>query len=188
MEEKNFKTGIVKVAPKNVRIFNGKHTIGLQLSDSDTWFNFQSDEEAPLKELVNTLKKGQEVKFLVGEKNVCSELTVLNEPTEESKDWTEDMTCFADLLTSAHEKGLISISTHCIQVELEKKMALFKATVVMKQDKKEKTYEAYGDATNDNIQGKHIKPHFIRMAETRAIARALRWATNNAQTAEEEAA
>ena len=31
-----------------------------------------------------------------------------------------------------------------------------------------------------------IKPHFIRMAETRAIARALRWATNNAKVAEEE--
>jgi len=31
-----------------------------------------------------------------------------------------------------------------------------------------------------------IKPHFMRMAETRAIARALRWATNNAKVAVEE--
>ena len=47
------------------------------------------------------------------------------------------------------------------------------------------TFQAVGDASVDNV-GDEIAPHLVRMAETRAIVRALRWATNSASTAEEE--
>ena len=49
-----------------------------------------------------------------------------------------------------------------------------------------KVFQAHGDATSDNIKGEMIKPHFIRMAETRAIGRAFRWATNNAKVSDVE--
>ena len=47
-------------------------------------------------------------------------------------------------------------------------------------------FEAHGDATVDNIGTDYVKPHFIRRAETRAIARGLRLLTNNAKVAVEE--
>ncbi|GAH86573.1 unnamed protein product, partial [marine sediment metagenome] len=66
------------------------------------------------------------------------------------------------------------IQTEKIEIDLENKYALFRAIVTGKNG----TFEAHGDATSENV-GDFIKPHFIRMAETRAIARALRWYTNN---------
>ena len=47
------------------------------------------------------------------------------------------------------------------------------------------TFEAVGDASAENV-GEGIAIHLVRMSETRAIARALRWATNSASTAMEE--
>lgn len=73
---------------------------------------------------------------------------------------------------------------------MEKKWAVVKASVTIfiidGEDSRKATFEGHGDATQENIKGDIIKPHFLRMAETRAIARALRWATNNATTADEE--
>ena len=103
------------------------------------------------------------------------------------------MVTFEDLLNNAHKNGLIeSIHTEMIQLDWDKHRALFRATVTMQGSSigigkpMSKIFQAYGDATDENIQSGTIKPHFIRMAQTRAIARALRWATNNAETAEEE--
>ena len=47
----------------------------------------------------------------------------------------------------------------------------------METEKGIKTFTAHGDAHDKNV-GAMIIPHKIRMAETRAIARALRLATN----------
>lgn len=81
---------------------------------------------------------------------------------------------YAGLLDLAHEKGLVSIQTEAVR--LEPGLAVFKATVTMDQNGA-KTYEGHGDATEANV-GRNIAPHFIRMAETRAKARALRDALN----------
>jgi hypothetical protein len=73
-------------------------------------------------------------------------------------------------------------------VNVEKKFALFKAeiTLVNQEGKKMQVFNGHGDATSENVTGDFIKPHFIRMAETRAIARALRWYTNKAGSCAEE--
>lgn len=122
--------------------------------------------------------------------------------TEQPKDrsqpkgsFSEDLIKFEDLLNAAHELGIQSINTEMISIDFEKKSAVFKAKVSMALEKPIKlleteticnqVFEAYGDATQENC-GDLVKKHWIRMAETRAIARALRWATNNAKTAEEE--
>ena len=103
--------------------------------------------------------------------------------------WEDDMVTFEDLLIAAHNKKIpFSIRTEMLQLDLEKKYALFKAQVIVEPTKtevKERVFEGHGDATKENVTGDFIQPHFIRMAETRSIVRALRWWTNNG-CAEEE--
>lgn len=111
----------------------------------------------------------------------------------ESK-WEDDIVSFEQLLTAAHNKKIpFSIKTQLLQIDLEKKYALFKASVIVNQNAKIKdlevpgiVFEGHGDATAENVTGDFIKPHFIRMAETRAIVRALRWYTNNGCAEEEK--
>ena len=99
-----------------------------------------------------------------------------------NKTWEDEIVSFETLLNKAHEEGLQSITTEKLGINLEKKYALFKAVAEGKKGR----FEAHGDATSENVSGDFIKPHFIRMAETRAIARALRWYTNNAKVSKEE--
>lgn len=128
--------------------------------------------------------------------------------TKKSGKWEDDMVTFEDLLTKAHElKAPFSIKTEMLAIDLEKKYALFKATVeIYATDEQYKKYcigelseeskhpvrmllaefTGHGDATDSNVTGEFIKPHFIRMAETRAIVRALRWYTNNGCAEEEK--
>ena len=108
--------------------------------------------------------------------------------TKKSGKWEDDMVTFEDLLTRAHNlKAPFSIKTEMLQLDIEKKYALFKAEVIVKEDgKQEKIFQGHGDATDQNVTGEYIKPHFIRMAETRAIVRALRWYTNNGCAEEEK--
>jgi len=110
--------------------------------------------------------------------------------SQPSGNFAEDLIKFEDLLSEAHKKfkGNFSIQTKLIEVDWEKKHALVKARVLVPFNRSETEgtmYEAYGDATQDNC-GTLVNKHWVRMAETRAIARALRWATNNAKTAVEE--
>ncbi len=104
------------------------------------------------------------------------------------KKWEDDMVTFETLLTKAHNLGYsFSIHTDMLQLDVEKKFALFKARVdVIGKDGNVAIFTGHGDATSENVTGEFIKPHFIRMAETRAIVRALRWYTNNGCAEEEK--
>lgn len=83
---------------------------------------------------------------------------------------------YPGLLDEAHCKGLESIDTDLIQVpeETNGNVAIVKATVRLNGERK---FTGIGDASPKNVGG-GIAPHIIRMAETRAKARALRDALN----------
>lgn len=90
---------------------------------------------------------------------------------------------YAGLLEEAHSRGLRSIETELLQVPDHEngEMAIVRA-VVRTEDGK---YTGIGDASPENVN-RAIAPHLIRMAETRAKARALRDAINVGVTAFEE--
>lgn len=108
-------------------------------------------------------------------------------PKKKSGKWEDDMVTFETLLTKAHDlKTPFSIKTKMLELDLEKKFALFKAKVIVGEGKNVRIFEGHGDSTSENVIGDFIKPHFIRMAETRSIVRALRWYTNNGCAEEEK--
>ena len=72
----------------------------------------------------------------------------------------------------AHERGLVNLSAHFISVTND--LALAEATAEFADGK---TFMECADASPSNVNAK-IRPHFPRMALTRAKARALRDALN----------
>lgn len=173
------------------REYMGNMQIGFTLeSDPKKFFNIDGELEV-LKEIKKTLiSPGNKIEFVL-EKGKVGDITLIEKAKPKEKQnkegWEDDIVNFETLLDDAHDKfkDKFSISTQMISVDWEKKNALFKATVMIEGSIKQ-VFEGHGDATNENVTGSFIKPHFIRMAETRAIVRALRWATNNAVCAEEE--
>jgi hypothetical protein len=90
-----------------------------------------------------------------------------------------DMILYAGLLDAAHNQfGLRAITTTLVQVpsDLNKHVAIVHATVETEGG----TFSGLGDASPENVS-RNILPHTIRMAETRAKARALRDAINAAE-------
>lgn len=95
----------------------------------------------------------------------------------------KDFVLFEGLLDAAHAAGLKSIVTELAQIPDENNgTCIVCARVTMADDR---VFTGIGDASSGNV-GKMIAPHIIRMAETRAIARALRIACNIGVTAFEE--
>jgi hypothetical protein len=87
---------------------------------------------------------------------------------------------YGGLLAYAHEQGLLSLSASLTTVS--KDLAIATATATFKDGR---TFTETADATPDNV-GPQIKQHFMRMAVTRAKARALRDALNISEAAAEE--
>lgn len=178
-----------------IKEFQGVLQVGFQLEGDKRFFNHADTQEA-LEQLVKTfLPIGTSISYKYdAETKKTSEFQVLvNAPKEtgfgskkeKSGNWADDIVNFETLLRAAHKKDpLFSIKTELLQVDWEKKQALFKA-IVTSGDKTQEFY-GHGDSTQENIDSTAIKKHFIRMAETRAIVRALRWFTNIAECSEEE--
>lgn len=96
---------------------------------------------------------------------------------------------FAGLLDEAHSRGIHGIDTDLVQVpdDTNGQVAIVKAVVEMHDSSsgEVRPFSGIGDASPDNVNRGMVK-HLIRMAETRAKARALRDAVNVAATALEE--
>lgn len=90
---------------------------------------------------------------------------------------------YEGLLDLAHQRGLVSIDVELLQFpSAENNMtAIAKATAITTKEK----FSDIGDASPKSVNNMLI-PHIIRMASTRAKARALRDLTNVGMTAVEE--
>jgi len=176
-------------APTEYPQGSGKYNIGLKINGK---FYNKHDEVPKLEELLKTIKVGFEMRLQVVE-NIIQGLEIVSDKVEaqDKGNFGDDLISFETLLEEAHTKfeGNFTIKTELISHDAVAKAAVFKATIEVGIDGSivdKKSFEAHGDADQENCQSSMIKPHYIRMAETRAIARALRWATNNAKTAVEE--
>lgn len=94
-----------------------------------------------------------------------------------------DFTTYATLLGKAHEENLARVKTELIQTpdDGNHQTAIVKAEVETARG----VFGALGDASPENVEA-FLAPHLIRVAETRAKARALRDAVNVGVVALEE--
>lgn len=130
----------------------------------------------------------------VKQENVPSEM----KKSSAGQSTNSDMVTFETLLTAAHKKAkdakhILSIKTGVIKgkdkqvvIDVEKKFVMFKARIVITdKDGPVCSFDGIGDTLESNVDGTTAK-HWIRIAETRAIVRALKLYTNNATCSEEE--
>lgn len=95
----------------------------------------------------------------------------------------KEVVTYAGLLARAHEEGLVRIETKLLVEPTADNGGLTIAFATVETAKG--TFTGIGDASPDNVN-RMIAPHSIRMAETRAKARALRDAVNVGIVALEE--
>lgn len=95
----------------------------------------------------------------------------------------KDFVTYEGLLDTAHQKGLVGIHTDIIQLPASQNGNMCVVKAVAKTESGE--FHGIGDADPNNVN-RLITKHIIRMAETRAKARALRDLTNIGMTAIEE--
>lgn len=95
----------------------------------------------------------------------------------------KEVVSFRGLLEMVHKERLRECSTELVQAPSKDNgdTAIVRAVVRTTRG----TFSGIGDANPRNVSA-HIVPHIIRMAETRALARAMRVATGCGETALEE--
>lgn len=83
---------------------------------------------------------------------------------------------YGGLLEAAHKSGLRDLKVQLLQSPTKDNgyTAVCEATAVIKTRSREKTYVEIGDANTISIGNPALNPHLIRIAATRAKARALR--------------
>ena len=74
------------------------------------------------------------------------------------------------LLLLAHENGIESITSELIHFDTADRFAIVQVTAAGTRG----TFTGIGDASPDSLKNRAMVPAFIRMAETRAVGRALR--------------
>jgi hypothetical protein len=183
---------LIRTISKVSKKFLDSGSIGFSTEEDGPakWYNIKGDPEVIAGFADEMLNQGNVVEFEYDGK-VATKFTLKEKAKPKEKNWADDMTNLDDLLDAAHKKGVISIETEIIQIDVEKKFAVFKATVkgwIGEDDKKAEKiigkFTGTGDA--ENIKAQEVGLAWIRMAETRSIVRALRWYTNNANVAIEE--
>jgi|GEM_PF-6183666 len=170
-KELNKKNGIVEfVSTKNM---------GLKLEGSN-WLNFDSEGSKVSKEemqtILNNIKKRSKVEVECDDKKF-RDIKVIEEPKEAERKTTS----FTELLDNFVDK-YPDYNKETEIIEVNDKRAIIKVKLTMGVRK----IEAIGDAGEGSIKNSNTIPHYIRMAETRAFARAIRFALGTGEVAEEE--
>ena len=151
---------------------DGRLIVGVKIAG--TWINLLQDVYEKFQQ---QLQKGNNVTI-----EYRNDGTIVSIKTNEMKSEKPDepRVRFNDLLQKARP-NITSITTDLVAYDMEKRWAIVQATITTKDGEE---FQAYGDSTQQNT-GKFTSDAFIRMAETRAIARALRWMLAEGTVAEE---
>ena len=163
--------------------------------DEGKWYNLFGEKEALEVISKNVIAKGNVIEFEFNN-NVVGSLKLI-EKAPEKKGFGDDMTNYGDLLTAAHKKAkedgiYLSIESRPQKkdgnpmVDFEKKTALYEATLTVRNKEGNILQVIVDTGDAEGIGSDMIKPHFNRMASTRAMARCYRIYTNNAKVAAEE--
>ena len=163
---------------KNI-IVESKSEKNLGFQSEGNWYNFDNNLSESYKSAVTEVI----TKINIGDKILIKgdldkgkfSLVELKNKALKPKNWGEGIVHFKDLLDQAYEH-IKSVKTQMLYVDMEKKSAIFRATIT---DDEGRVFSCIGDATQENIDSEKVKKHWIRMAETRALARALRLMTNS---------
>lgn len=175
------------------------------------WFNYSMEinpENKKALEEIRSKLRGAKVEFMFDGIEAINLMITKIAPKSENKAASGSLAKqlekvnYKTLMAEAHKIGIQSTSVELVPelTNMSEKKACFKAVVIIarktvtKQSTEEiqyQTFEDYGEACGSdneegNIDSKQIRPAYIRMASTRALVRALRQATNNMETAEEE--
>lgn len=208
-KEKRIEGKVIATA-KNVREYMGKFQLGvrLEVAGVEDWYNIEGTTAAQVEAVRDSglLARGNIITCVVAPSGkTLSDIEVVRpaaDAAQERAGEADDEVNLDSLLDAAHKRGLVGIKTEMLQCDLvdtQNKYALFKATVSMRTNEHNAVtgapvwleFVGHGEVIEENIKAKpgdtfNMVPHLLRFAETRAICRALRWATNNAQAAEEE--
>jgi hypothetical protein len=87
------------------------------------------------------------------------------------------------LRDAAHQYGIVSVVTKVVHLDVREGFAAVHARVTFRDGS---SFDALGDASPDSVGNSNIAPHYVRMAETRAISRAFALAINADANASEE--
>lgn len=174
------KVEAVARAPNN---FQGKLSRGVKIGD--VWFNVTGKTETDINALF-----GHDAVFNVGAKVEFTtipgtrDIDLFTPKLIEAAKQDDETRNLAGLLDAAHKKGILSIESELIPTNLLTQV-IFKVTVTVQSAKGQRRFTAHGDANREEVQSS-MKEHYIRLAESRALVRALRWTTNDARVADEE--
>lgn len=104
-------------------------------------------------------------------------------PNEHGGTTAKETVFYPEVLAKGHNEGLCLVRTMLVQTPFDENghLAIVKASVKTSKG----VFQAYGDASPDSVESTFV-PHLIRVAETRAKARALRDAVNVGVVAYEE--
>ncbi len=151
------------------------NTLGIKIGE--IWYNYsEKGDKAEVQAVVNELGKGDKVKLSMNDDTHYTRVELLEK--SQVKSWADEIERFNELLKRAHDNGFIGCDTRELMHNVELKVATFEATVYFQEDKDSLVhkYTEHGDASPDNIENDKVKKHYYRLAETRAIGRALRLA------------
>lgn len=162
-------------------------TMGFKVEqDPDVWINFDKSlvSVADMKERVKEVNYGDVLVFMMPDEKHYSDFKVKEKSDFKSQkssgSFIDDNDRFDNVLKEFNDKyPNYHKVTEVLEHDREKQFALVKVTltlpVVKNKEESFRSISALGDAAEDSIKTKMILPHYIRMAETRAFARAMRF-------------
>jgi hypothetical protein len=172
---------------------------GLKSSEDGKWYNYGGKDKEAVNEVIAQIHRGDTVGLALVD-GKFTELVVLSRASSSNKSAPvanssrqlgDDYETYQDLLVRLKEEtaGRYSIETKALEIDSKEKRAIFQAHVkgefgvvtrqklvadkiVGIQEPNARWATGHGDCDQEN--GGVVRSHYIRMAETRAVARALR--------------